>query len=166
MSAPVLIARIAGDILGHLLTRETESWPNGCSTLRVHSPDQRDITAAVKAAKDIVAEAERVDGTREEWRKCSLHPTVDPRYMWGCPDCVASLRTDLGRLKADYVASLEIFRGRTETAEAAAHALRAELEKCKSAIQMSQAQTLAAQAAAFDLLAEVEKLQQSAREGR
>ena len=28
----------------------------------------------------------------EEWRKCSLHPDVNPATMWGCPDCLAELR--------------------------------------------------------------------------
>lgn len=27
-----------------------------------------------------------------EWRKCSLHPDVDPERMWGCPDCLVELR--------------------------------------------------------------------------
>lgn len=27
-----------------------------------------------------------------EWRKCALHPDVNPKTMWGCPDCLAELR--------------------------------------------------------------------------
>lgn len=34
-----------------------------------------------------------------EWRKCALHPDVDPETMWGCPDCVAGLRSQVRQLR-------------------------------------------------------------------
>ena len=27
-----------------------------------------------------------------DWRKCALHPDINPATMWGCPDCLAELR--------------------------------------------------------------------------
>lgn len=35
-----------------------------------------------------------------EWRKCELHPDVDPDRMWGCPDCLHYLREENKRLRA------------------------------------------------------------------
>lgn len=31
-----------------------------------------------------------------EWRKCALHPDVNPETMWGCPDCLSALRKEVG----------------------------------------------------------------------
>jgi hypothetical protein len=27
-----------------------------------------------------------------EWRRCRIHADVNPDTMWGCPDCLATLR--------------------------------------------------------------------------
>lgn len=34
-----------------------------------------------------------------EWRRCKLHPEVNPNRMWGCPDCLFELRREVIRLR-------------------------------------------------------------------
>lgn len=40
-------------------------------------------------------------GVEYRWRNCETHPDVDGRYMWGCPDCLAELRAEVGRLTSE-----------------------------------------------------------------
>lgn len=69
-----------------------------------------------------------------EWRKCSLHPDVDPEAMWGCPDCLASLRTALAAAQElaqqRYAETAEVTRALhdayAQTAEAQERAAKAE----------------------------------------
>lgn len=43
----------------------------------------------------------------KDWRRCSEHPEVNGETMWGCPDCLAFLRIENGRLRAELVQAQE-----------------------------------------------------------
>lgn len=39
---------------------------------------------------------------RTGWQRCPIHGAINADHQWGCPDCVAALRTALRRLAVRY----------------------------------------------------------------
>lgn len=45
----------------------------------------------------------------DEWRRCQTHPDVNGATMWGCPDCLARLRSENANIKAAVKIILQAF---------------------------------------------------------
>lgn len=70
--------------------------------------DLRFATEMLEQANTLLGEAgaklERLaaeDAVRDKVNRCHLHPDVNWRTMWGCPDCIAFMRQYIGMLTKD-----------------------------------------------------------------
>lgn len=45
-----------------------------------------------------------------DWRRCAMHPDVNPQTMWGCPDCIVELRAERNTLAAALKHALDFLK--------------------------------------------------------